>query len=209
MTQEQFVVDLQRRRNELVEEAESIRQLLVQDPALDRADKDKESLRVLVVAALNGLHWRDRELASLKQENERLKLGPALKYERFGGSAHLTEITALKAKVVSLQLENGVMSSGLTDIRGIHHNCGQCNCALTSGESQCETYQVADKALLSTSTKSSLMEKVHSLLNALKPFEQRIDGWRKHLKKGSITEPISKEWLAVESALTEVKKEMA
>jgi hypothetical protein len=104
------------------------------------------------------------------------------------------ENAALEAHVAQLQLENGVMSSGLTDIRGIHHNCGQCNCALTSGESQCETYQVADKAL-STSTKSSLMEKVRAAIDSLERLHDNMNhGENCDCPSGS--------------ALTEVKKEL-
>ncbi len=112
-------------------------------------------------------------------------------------------------QIAQLQLENGVKDEALR----VCHEAIVITSAESRGNEKTDR-ELIDRAIakseaaLSTSTKSSLMEKVHSLLNALKPFEQRIDGWRKHLKKGSITEPISKEWLAVESALTEVKKEM-
>lgn len=35
----------------------------------------------------------------------------------------------------------------LTDIYGLHYNCWQCNCAITSGEDQCQTWMIANQAL--------------------------------------------------------------
>lgn len=56
------------------------------------------------------------------------------------GNFYLHDVTYLLSLVEKQR-------SILTDIGGLHHNCGQCNCALTSGESQCETYQLAEQAL--------------------------------------------------------------
>lgn len=59
-----FVWQLARIAND---EVESIRQLLVQDPALERQNKEQDSLRTLVTVALNGLHWRDEKLTTIKE----------------------------------------------------------------------------------------------------------------------------------------------
>lgn len=40
------------------------------------------------------------------------------------------------------------------------------------------------------------------LVTALKPFMRRLQVWREMLAEGSLTEPISDEWLAVEKALS-------
>jgi hypothetical protein len=110
-----------------------------------------------------------REVASLKKENERLKSdsssGLSVKYK-----------LELLKQIWKLQLENGVMRSAL---ERINEYCNDPSCGSVS------------KHALSTSTKSSLMEKVRA-------FIQIFDGQTEPLH------PIS--WMA---ALTEVKKEIA
>ena len=49
--------------------------------------------------------------------------------------------TAKKLEVAEM------MAEALTDIHGLHFNCGQCQCAMTSGEEQCVTEQIAKEAL--------------------------------------------------------------
>lgn len=38
-------------------------------------------------------------------------------------------------------------SNLIRDIYGLHINCNQCQCAITSDESQCETFKLADEAI--------------------------------------------------------------
>ena len=76
--QKEIALDIQRCRAERVEkqiadlkaEKEEIRKLLVNDKALDRDNKDSETLRVLVTVALNGLFWQDKRIKALESEKE-------------------------------------------------------------------------------------------------------------------------------------------
>ena len=49
-------------------------------------------------------------------------------------------------------------------------------------------------------------DKSKGLISALEPFMKRLSGWREMLADGSVKEPISKEWLAVESAIENYNK---
>lgn len=46
-------------------ETEEVGKLLVDDPALDRDNKKEDSLRVLVITALNGLYWRSKNIEEI------------------------------------------------------------------------------------------------------------------------------------------------
>lgn len=143
------------------------------------------------------------QLASLKQENERWQAADSKAV-----AALQSQLDENEKELIRLRLESEVKDEALKSVVDYYKVQGTGKIFCLGYGKDAEKENLVHKALLSQSTKSSLMEKVRGLLNALEPFEQRLDGWRKHIKEGSITQPIPKEWLAVESALTEVKKEM-
>ena len=89
--------------------------------------------RLLALSTITALH--EEEVGRLREEF-------VLKFEKVIASS-------IKSKTERANLRRTVekLETVLTDIRGIHHNCGQCNCALTSGEEQCVSFQIADAAL--------------------------------------------------------------
>ena len=54
-------------------EIDELKQLLVNDKALDRSDKESDSLRNLIICSLNGLHWRTKEIERLKEALMKLR----------------------------------------------------------------------------------------------------------------------------------------
>lgn len=176
--------------------------------------------------------WFHTQLASLKQENERLKKAekslddqlaiqlaePSIKTDgymaglvngmllakaNFGGD--YTPISYKDAKTAQLQLENGVKDEA---IRALWNDSlatygAECEHGFNPYEScqnqDCEQRVLSvlvNKALLSPSTKSSLMEKVRGLIVAAQPFVRDIDK----------VVQVSRAERRLESALTEVKK---
>ncbi len=151
----------------------------------------------------DGLVHKEDELNSLKEENVDLKqqievwrhhheehtnLEVDLAQAQLASlkeQAHIDKdfILQYQREVAKLQLENGVMRSAL---ERINEYCNDPSCGSVS------------KHALSTSTKSSLMEKVRGLIEAAEPFVRDIDK----------VVQVSRAERRLESALTEVKKEI-
>jgi uncharacterized small protein (DUF1192 family) len=83
----------------------------------------------------------EAEVARLKAELKDYARMDQVRVERVGKDIRVSSMSWIEKENLRLSEQLGKYEVALTDIRGLHYNCQQC--ALTSGESQCVTYQLA------------------------------------------------------------------